>query len=100
MESEVTIKDYIPVGNYILLKPICLNPSPLVPIEMQEKNAFEIISFGSAYIPEEDLKIGDKVIVIEYDNKKEGILLTIENNEYWAYPPWAIVAKIKENEKE
>lgn len=92
---KVNSKDWIPVGNLVLLKPIVINHKEFVPEDLQEKEGFEILGFGSAYEPIEDLQIGDKVLVVEYDGKKEGgKILIAGEGEVWTYPPSAIVAKI------
>lgn len=95
--SKVNTKDWIPVGNYVLVKPIAMNKNELIPEEMQEKDAFEILGFGTTYKAIDDLKIGDKVIIIEYNGKKEGTVISIAGEgEVWMYPPEAIVAKYVE----
>ena len=95
--QKVNSKDWVPVGNFVLLKPIVINKNELVPEHLQQPDGFEVRGFGTSYEAIEDLKIGDKVIVIEYDNKKEGTLINIAGEgELWCYPPEAIVAKIEE----
>jgi hypothetical protein len=95
--QKVNSKDWIPVGNYVLVKPIALNKNELVPEFLQEKEAWEILGFGTSYEPIEDLAVGDKVLIVEYDGKKEGTKLSIANEgDVYMYPPNSIVAKIVE----
>lgn len=101
METKVDTKNWIPVGNYIMLKPskIAHKPNKFIVDSIMEDNAFEVIGFGSSFKApglKDICAIGDKVLIIEpTEIKSAGTKITIGSEEVWFYPPQTVAAVLK-----
>ena len=103
-EKVINIKDWQPVGNLLMLKPSEINKATKFELAA-EKNCFEIVGFGSSYAAkglEEQAVIGDKVLIIEPENKpSKGTKMLMGTEEIWFYPPETVsVVLHKENEED
>jgi co-chaperonin GroES (HSP10) len=100
METQVDTKNWIPVGNYLMLKPAKLNKPNQFQVEsLMEDDVFEVLGFGSSF-KAPGLKsvcdIGDKVLIIEpTEIKSAGTKITIGNEDVWFYPPKTVAAVLK-----
>jgi co-chaperonin GroES (HSP10) len=100
METQVDTKNWIPVGNYLMLKPAKLNKPNQFQVEsLMEDDVFEVLGFGSSF-KADGLKsvcdIGDKVLIIEpTEIKSAGTKITIGNEDVWFYPPKTVAAVLK-----
>lgn len=103
METQVDTKNWIPVGNYLMIKPAKLNKPNQFQVEsLMEDDVFEVLGFGSSFKADglKDIcQIGDKVLIVEPTNvKSAGTKITIGNDEVWFYPPSVVAAVLKKNE--
>ncbi len=90
------IEEYQPIGNTFLCKPIALEKNEFIPEHMQEKIGFKIVCFGSAYKSDEDLQIGDVVLVSgDKESNTHSDKLLIDAVEYWAFSPDMVIAKVE-----
>ena len=103
METQVDTKNWIPVGNYLMVKPAKLNKPNAFQVEsLMENDVFEVIGFGSSFKADgikSICSIGDKVLIIEpTEIKSAGTKITIGNDEVWFYPPSVVAAVLKKQE--
>lgn len=102
--KKVDTKNWIPVGNLIMLKPTKLTPAenPFYVREITQDDAFEVIGFGSSFKAEGlsgVLEVGDIVLVIEPNAaKSDGTQMTIGTEEVWFYPPKSIGCILKQDD--
>lgn len=100
MNSLVNTKSWIPVGNFLMLKPCTLDESTSNIVVQEEENGFEILGFGSSYDKDalNSAEIGDKVIIIENETKRsKGTLVQMQNEDVWFYPPSEIALLYKKD---
>lgn len=102
--TKVNSKEWIPVGNYIMVKPVELDDTgnEFLLEQSKDKSAFEVLGFGSSFDAKglaELISIGDKVIIIDNANEKTGIVVKmIGEGDIYFYPPRSVAAVInKEN---
>ena len=103
MESKIDTKNWIPVGNQVMLRPAKIGKKNPFEIEsLAQKDAYEVIGFGSAYKAdglEDKMMVGDKVIIIENEAKRsKGTKISIGGEEVWFYPPEEIALILRKDE--